>query len=99
MPGSDSQIFIENSVPFLGSIEMILKSNVRMAKMIQYRPGRGREEGKREREKKGKKKRSKDPFLKWKIVNSINNPVSLNKGQEFIYKSFKVPNFQFKYYW
>lgn len=57
LPGSDRQIFIENSVPFLGSIELILKSNVRMAKMIKGRPGRRREEGRREREKKKEEKK------------------------------------------
>lgn len=68
-----------------------------MAKMIKCRPGRGRRErGKKKKQR--KKKRNKDPFLKWKILNSVNNPVGINERQEFIYKSFKVPNFQFKYH-
>lgn len=64
MPGSDRQIFIEISVPFLGSIELILKSNVRMAKMIKCRPGRRRrEEGRREREKKKEEEKKKQRSL------------------------------------
>lgn len=74
---------------------MILKSNVRMAKMIKCRPGRGRREdgrrqrGKKKKKKQRKRKRNKDPFLKWKILNTVNNPVSINERQEFIYKILK----------
>jgi len=64
-----------------------------MAKMIKCRPGRGRrEDGRRQRGKKKKqrkRKRNKDPFLKWKILNTVNNPVSINERQEFIYKILK----------